>query len=85
MLPPHRFINAMTTEKEPSEDQRKVLMLLTHDHPTAGHPGRDEMIRKARKFRQWKGMNKWITNYVKRCVTCQQNKIMTHRKKTPLF
>jgi hypothetical protein len=78
MLPSHHFINATSTEKEPSEDQKKVLMLLTHNHPTAGHPGQDEMIRKARKFRQWKGMNEWVTDYIKGCATCQQNKIITH-------
>jgi hypothetical protein len=30
-------------------------------------------------------MNQWITNYVKGCVTCQQNKILTHKRKTPLY
>jgi hypothetical protein len=60
-------------------------MLLTHDHPTAGHPKRDETIRKAKKLQQWKGMNEWIANYVKGCAVCQQNKILTHRKKTPLY
>jgi hypothetical protein len=30
-------------------------------------------------------MNQWIANYVKGCATCQQNKILTHRKKTPLY
>jgi hypothetical protein len=39
ILPPHRFVNAITTEEEPSEDQKKALMLLIHNHPTAGHPG----------------------------------------------
>jgi hypothetical protein len=39
-----------TTKENPSEDQKKVLMLLTHDHPTAGHLGHDETIRKARKL-----------------------------------
>jgi hypothetical protein len=39
ILPPHRFVNAITTEEEPFEDQKKVLMLLTHDHPMAGHLG----------------------------------------------
>jgi hypothetical protein len=60
-------------------------MLLTHDHPTAGHPGRDETIRKAKKFWQWKGMNEWVADYVKGCATCQQNKILTHQKKMPLY
>jgi hypothetical protein len=60
-------------------------MLLTHNHPTAGHPGWDETIRKAKKFRSWKGMNEWIANYIKGCAICQQNKILTHQKKTHLY
>jgi hypothetical protein len=30
-------------------------------------------------------MNKWITDYVKGCAMCQQNKIITHQMKTPLY
>ena len=30
-------------------------------------------------------MNQWIADYVKGCATCQQNKIITHKKKIPLF
>jgi hypothetical protein len=62
-----------------------VLMLLTHDHSTAGHPGQDKTIRKAKKLWSWKGMNKWIASYVKGCTICQQNKILTHQKKTPFY
>jgi hypothetical protein len=71
ILPPHHFINMIRTKEEPSMDQKKALMLLIHDHPTTGHPGCDEMIRKAQKLRKWNGMNEWIANYVKGCATCQ--------------
>jgi hypothetical protein len=50
ILPPHHFINTIRMEEEPSTNQKKALMLLTHDHPTTGHPGQDETIRKAKKF-----------------------------------
>jgi hypothetical protein len=30
-------------------------------------------------------MNQWIANYVKGCAICQQNKILTHWKKVPLY
>ena len=30
-------------------------------------------------------MNQWIMDYVKGCATCQQNKIQTHKRRTPLF
>jgi hypothetical protein len=85
ILAPCHFVNAATIEEGPFKDQKKVLMMLTHDHVTAGHPGHNETIRKAKKFRQWQRMNKWITDYIKGCATCQQNKNITHRTKTPLY
>jgi len=30
-------------------------------------------------------MNDWIADYIKGCAICQQNKIITHPKKTPLY
>ncbi len=60
-------------------------MALIHDHPMAGHPGRDETIRKANRTHNWAGMHQWISDYVKGSSNCQQNKIVTHRKKTPLY
>src|SRR6266550_4311458 len=84
ILTPKRFINATSTKTLPLETKR-ALMQRVHDHPTAGHPGRDETIRKAREHNQWIGMNQWIANYVKGCGTCQQNKIITHKRKTPQY
>jgi hypothetical protein len=85
VLAPHHFINAAITKEDPSKDQKKALMLLMHDHTTVGHPGHDEMIRKVKKLRQWQGMNKWITDYIKECAMCQQNKINAHRVKMLLY
>ena len=69
----------MTTE------MKRAIMHLAHDHPTAGHPGRDETIRKARTMTTWDGMNDWIAEYIKGCAICQQNKIQTHKAKVPPF
>src|SRR6266576_4295086 len=30
-------------------------------------------------------MNAWIKAYIKGCAICQQNKIMTHKRRTPLY
>ena len=60
-------------------------MAKVHDHPTARHPGRDETILKAKNHLRWPGMNIWIADYVKGCATCQQNKIITHRKHVPPY
>ncbi len=83
LLKPELFIN--TIYPTPTETEKRQLMIIIHDHPTAGHPGRDETIRKATEIWQWVGMRQWISDYVKGCANCQQNKIITHKKKTPLY
>ncbi len=83
LLEPKLFIN--TTAIQIPDTSKRNLMTLIHDHPTAGHPGRDETIRKATEILPWTGMQQWIADYVKGCATCQQNKIMTHKKRIPLY
>ncbi len=83
LLKPELFIKRIITT--PSEVTKRRLMTLVHDHPMAGHPGRDETIRKASQMHNWIGMRQWISNYVKGCTNCQQNKIIMHRKKVPLY
>ncbi len=43
-------------------------MALIHDHPTVGHPRRDETICKATEILPWTGMRQWIADYVKGCA-----------------
>ncbi len=83
LLKPELFIKKIISA--PSEATKRQLMALVHDHPTAGHPRRDETIRKASQTHNWIGMRQWISDYVKGCTNCQQNKIITHRKRTPLY
>ena len=45
MIPPHRIRTTITLETPSNQFLRNVLQEL-HDHPTAGHPGRDETLRK---------------------------------------
>ncbi len=78
------FINTIHTTMLP-EASKWNLMTLIHDHPTAGHPRHDETTCKAAKVLPWMGMRQWIADYVKGCTTCQQNKIITHRTKVPLY
>ena len=56
-----------------------------HNSPTAGHPGRDNTIALITQHYWWPGMNAWVEQYITGCTQCQQNKIHTTRKKTPLF
>jgi len=86
VIPPEKFTRIATTAApEITKETKHLLMTLVYDHYTAGHPGRDETICKAKQHASWKGMNSWIANYIKGCTTCQQNKILTHKQKTPLY
>ena len=85
VLPLERFIASARLEEVTSEEAKRNIMVAAHDHPSAGHPERDKTIQQAQKHYTWKGMKQWITKYVKGCAICQQNKNLTHKKKTPLY
>jgi hypothetical protein len=61
------------------------LMNIWHEGFINGHPGRDETIRCINWEYFWPGARTWIIEYIKGCATCQQNKNLTHRIKTPMF
>ncbi len=84
LLKPNLFVNTAHLMALP-ESSKRNLMTLIHDHPTAGHPEHDETIRKAIEILPWTGMCQWISDYIKGCAICQQNKILTHQPKIPLY
>jgi len=69
----------------PIDIVKRGIMNLMHDHPSTGHPGRDETLCKTQERYYWLNMKEWIANYVKGCAICQQNKILTHRTKVPPY
>jgi len=69
----------------PDDNIYREIMNIWHDIPAAGHPGRDETTRRITEQYHWPGARQWIAEYVKGCAICQQNKILTHREKTPLY
>src|SRR6266436_3430408 len=66
LLEPKLFVNATNLTTIPESSKRNLITLI-HDHPMAGHPGRDETIRKAAETLPWTGMCQWIADYVKGC------------------
>ena len=60
-------------------------MAQFHNLPTAGHPGRDNTLALVSQHYWWPGMTTWIEQYIAGCTLCQQNKIRTMKKKTPLY
>jgi Integrase zinc binding domain len=69
----------------PDPELFREIMKTWHDLPTAGHPGRDKTTRHITNQYHWPGARQWIEGYVKGCATCQQNKNLTHRTRTPLY
>ncbi|KAH9298290.1 hypothetical protein KI387_029972, partial [Taxus chinensis] len=51
----------------------KILHAL-HDAPLAGHPGYFKTYRQVRERFSWKGLKEDVLQYIRECVTCQQNK-----------
>jgi len=90
VLPSEKFTIATAPtqpliEVPPLDIVKRGIMRLMHDHSSAGHPGRDKTLRKAQERYHWPNMKEWIANYVKGCATCQQNKILMHRSKIPIY
>jgi hypothetical protein len=69
----------------PDQGLKCKLMNIWHEGSINGHPRQDKTIRCINKEYFWPGARTWITEYIKGCATCQQNKNLTHHIKTPIF
>ena len=67
------------------KEVKRAIVSKAHDAPTAGHPGRDETLRKVQQNYWWAGMKQWISDYIKGCAICQQTKTQTHKRPTPIY
>ncbi len=54
-----------------------VVLQLVHDHPTAGHPGRDKTLAAIRRAYYWPRMRVDVLDYVARCVSYAKHKGVT--------
>lgn len=62
----------------PTEVQPLVIRTF-HDHPTAGHPGREETERAIKQRYFWPAMHKDIAEHVRRCLPCARCKTNTRQ------
>ena len=58
------------------DDKELKQKLLFEDHNTVFtmHPGGNKMYQDLKQFYWWKGMKRYVTEYVSKCLTCQQVK-----------
>ena len=69
----------------PSKPLKREILYHNHGKLRTRHLGRDQTIWRVTALYWWPGLKEWVANYVKGCAPCQQNKILTHKQKTPLF
>ena len=90
MLPPEQLRTTLVcppgkTLVPALPEVRRGILRMYHDHPSSGHPGRDETLRKVQEHFWWPRMKEWIADYVQGCSICQQSKILTHCPKVPMY
>ena len=55
-------------------DLRKKILYESHNIVFTMHPGGNKMYQDMKHYYWWRGMNKDISEYVSKCLTCQQVK-----------
>lgn len=67
-----------------TEEQKLELIHEYHDSPTGGHQGASRTYKRMKQKYSWKNMKEDIQKYIKKCDSCQRNKITTKPIKMPL-
>ena len=56
------------------KELKKKLLIEAHNTVFTMHPGGNKMYQDLKQFYWWKGMKRDVTEYVSKCLTCQQVK-----------
>ena len=75
--------NRVILEQDP-ETYHKILSEI-HDSPIGGHPGISNTWDLVNRRYEGPGLRKYTEDYVKGCAKCQESKVISNRKRTPLY
>ena len=64
---------------------RRQILREIHDPPTGGHPGISNTWRLVNAHYEGPRLRQFVEQYVKGCAKCQENKVITHMKRAPLY
>ena len=62
-----------------SDDLRRRCIVINHDIPSAGHPGRNLTLELVQRYFWWPTIRKDVNQYVASCTSCQMNKTSSQR------
>lgn len=65
------------------EEKQKIIS-EHHDLPLAGHQGVKRTLNRIQETYRWTGMKQQMSNYIKRCPTCQLSKTSNKNVKVPM-
>ena len=83
LLPNHLFIKQVYLKNDP--DLRRKVLYEIHDTPTGGHPGISNTWDLVKRCYHGPQLHQFVENYVRGCPKCQETKVITHLKRTPLY
>jgi hypothetical protein len=79
---------ALKDEERPeeiiTEDKKREIMYEYYDAPLGGHRGTNKTYTAIKGNYSWPNMKQEIEEYVKRCKSCQVNKVLGPRWRLPL-
>ena len=62
-----------------SRDLRLRILQMCHDHPVAGHYGREKTLDLVRRDFFWPRLRDDVVDFVKSCTTCARTKVPRHK------
>jgi hypothetical protein len=66
------------------EEKKKQILYEYHDAPLGGHRGMTKTYKAINEKFQWPNMRQEIEEYVRRCKSCQINKLLNPKTKAPM-
>jgi hypothetical protein len=79
------YYHARKTYVEDDPETRKKILHQIHDTPVGGHPGIANTWDLVKRDYEGPQLKQFVENYVKGCAKCQETKVITHMKRTPLY
>jgi len=64
---------------------KRGVISLFHNSTMAGHPGISKTLALMKPYYWWPNMKNFVTEYIKRCTTCQMTKVNIQPTRPPLF
>ncbi|XP_033221144.1 uncharacterized protein LOC117175544 [Belonocnema kinseyi] len=77
----HEFFLCERPDKLLNEEEKQDLLREAHGNLATGHFGENKTIQRLREQTSWEDMEKDAIDFIKKCRTCQQEKLTRIRPK----